>query len=342
MATLPTILLILAALSLGATVIATLIAFRSQREASSAIFPIVREEEINRAQRARVSIFVWVAITALFFGGWLGTLRLASPAPANPPTAAEVLPPTDFEPTEVAAVLESAPTDLPAEEAQVEQPAPTITAPAVEDTVEPTPSNTDTPVPTDTPTAEPATNTPTPLPTDTPTSVPTTTPTNTAVPPTDTPLPPSATPIPPTDTAESNASAVQATSTVSATVVNTDAVAAADSSSRTPAPDGIRVGPIEFATEITDDVQAIAPTDMFAEDVEKIFAVFPFSGMEQGLNFTVLWYKDGAEFAREEGQWVWGQNARSFTFVRPQGEGLYKLELWVNDTVVATKLFQLE
>ena len=71
MASLPTILLILAALSAGATVIAAIVAFRSQKEASSAIFPIVREEEHSRAQRARISIFVWIAITALFLGGWL-------------------------------------------------------------------------------------------------------------------------------------------------------------------------------------------------------------------------------------------------------------------------------
>src|SRR5262245_35089561 len=77
MLSLPTILLILAALSLGATIIAVMVALRSQREASSAIFPIVREEETLRAQRARLSIFVWMAITALFLGGWLATLRQA-------------------------------------------------------------------------------------------------------------------------------------------------------------------------------------------------------------------------------------------------------------------------
>ena len=71
MASLPTILLILAALSMGATVIAAIVALRSQKEADTAIFPIVREEQINRAQRARVSVFVWLAVTALFFGGWL-------------------------------------------------------------------------------------------------------------------------------------------------------------------------------------------------------------------------------------------------------------------------------
>ena len=80
MLSLPTILLILAALSLGATLIAVMIALRSQREASSAIFPIVREEETLRARRARLSIFVWIAVTALFLGGWLATLRQDTPS----------------------------------------------------------------------------------------------------------------------------------------------------------------------------------------------------------------------------------------------------------------------
>ncbi len=78
MDSLPTILLILAAISMGATVIAALVALRSMREARSAIFPIVREEETIRARRARVAIFVWLTITVLFLGGWLATLRLFS------------------------------------------------------------------------------------------------------------------------------------------------------------------------------------------------------------------------------------------------------------------------
>ena len=76
MVSLPTILLILAAVSIGASVIAAIIAFRSAREARSAIFPIVREEETVRAQRARIATFLLSAFTALFLGGWLATLRL--------------------------------------------------------------------------------------------------------------------------------------------------------------------------------------------------------------------------------------------------------------------------
>ena len=327
MATLPTILLILAALSIGATVIAGLIAFRSQREASSAIFPIVREEEINRARRARVSVFVWIAITALFIGGWLATLRLSSPAQPAEELAAAPVPGAPTEVAELAAEPVEPPTDTPA---PIVEPSFTATVAPTEEVEEPTATSTPSP----TATATPVPPTPTATPTQEPTSTPTAT--TTPVPPTETPLPlvPTVTPTPTADNT--------VVSPLPTPTVNSDAVAAAVTSDRTPAPTSVRVGPIEFSLEINDDLEAINPDDLFPEDADRVFAVFPFSGMEEGLPFKVLWFKDGMEFAREEGGWEWGNKARSFTYVRPQGEGLYKLELWVNDTVVATKLFEIE
>jgi hypothetical protein len=309
MASLPTILLILAALSAGATVLAILTAIRSQKEASSAIFPIVREEETIRARRARIYIFVWAAIAALFLGGWLATLRLSTqPRPDDavatqpPPTAVPVAPPTN--------------TPLP----------PTLTPEPVGDT----PTTTLLPIETS------LTDTPAPP---TPTTVlPSATPTQTAPPePSATAIPATATPVPPTTTPLPEATAtpepeVTATPTRPAPVV---------ASSRTPAPAGVKVGPIQFAVALTNDFAAIDPTDIFSPDVEKIYAIFPFKGMTQGLPFKAIWYQNGAEIAREEGEWIWGQQASSFTFLRPKGVGLYKLELYVNDTIVATKLFEI-
>lgn len=307
MASLPTILLILAALSAGATVIAAIIAFRSQREASSAIFPIVREEERTRAQRARISIFVWIAVTALFLGGWLATLRLsastetvAATPPLPPETeVAQAVPPTDTPPPPV----EPSPTVAP-----IENDAPTLT-----------PSPTDTPVPASTATPVP----PSPTLTNTPLPEPSATFTQTPVPPTNTPEPtltPTSTP-PPT-----------ATPTPVLIVPPSD---------RTPAPPGVRAGPITFAAELDDDMNPVEPTTTFTDGVPKIFAVFPFKGMSPGLAFKAIWYKNGVEVAREEGEWEWGQQGHSFAFLTPQGPGLYKLDLLVNDTVVATKLFEV-
>jgi hypothetical protein len=333
MLSLPTILLMLAALSLAATVIAMLVALRSQREASSAIFPIVREEETLRARRARLSIFVWIAVTALFVGGWLATLRQGMPeettvsASAGTPFAGE---------STVASVAIITPTDTPPPPAEPSA-TPTEVAQIIVQQVE-EPTVTDTPLPPDTATATtsptsttvPATSTLTPTPEPSATLTPTPLPSDTPVPPTPTPEPlptPTETPIPPTATPTRRVVVPQVAST---------------SPARTPAPPGVRVGPIQFATEITSDYEPIDPKTVFPKDTRSIYAVYQTSGMRKGLPFRVIWYQDGVELAREEGIWEWGTSDRSFTFMGPRGEGLYKLELYVHDSIVATNLFEIK
>jgi hypothetical protein len=103
----------------------------------------------------------------------------------------------------------------------------------------------------------------------------------------------------------------------------------------------VRVGPIEFATTIASDLRAINPTNRFPSGVKAIYAVYPVRGMRNGLPIKVVWYLNGTELARTEGAWEWASNTRSFTFFTPKGDGLYKLELYVHDTIVATNLFEI-
>jgi hypothetical protein len=101
------------------------------------------------------------------------------------------------------------------------------------------------------------------------------------------------------------------------------------------------MGPIEFGLDVTDDLKIINPGTVFSPTVETVYAVYPFSGMSKGLKFAVVWYYQGVELAREEIEWPFGDRASSYSFIHPRGPGLYKLELYVNDTVVATKLFEV-
>ncbi len=300
MVSLPTILLILAAISFGATVIATLVAIRSAREARSAIFPIVREEETVRARRARITVFVMSAITALFLGGWLATLRLA-PTSSDPVVA-------NVTPTQPAALTFV--TETPTLPAQA-LPQPTTAAPA---SVEPPVQVTDTPaVASAPPNGVEATPPLPPAPSPTPVP-PSPTPTHTS-----TPLPPTATFTP------TPAAIAQFVTPVS----------------RTPAPPGIKIGPIQFATKITSNIEAINPTDAFPQNTRSVYAVYPYSGMVDGLDFAAVWYQNGQELWRDEQVWRWGKTAQFYSFLNPPGEGLYKLDLYVNDTVVATGLFEI-
>lgn len=350
MASLPTILLILAAVSLAATCLAGLVAFRSQREAHSAIFPIVREEETTRAQRARISIFVWIAVTALFFGGWLATWQLAQPGQASSAVTGTAV--QENEPLEadgaafIVDVTETPqPTTEPTTETEVETDPESLeietTAQAEAEQAEPAPAQAEIKnepatstlaSPKATPTAQTSATTSSvvrlvtpPSPTSTATPQPATpTPTETAAPPTATPTNTS-TPEPPTPTPTSVLGALKDAAT----------------GPWRPAPADAKIGPIQFAGQITPDLDPVDPKEVFPANVKTIYAVFPFSGMSKDLDFTIVWYKNGAELARREGQWEWGAKASSYTFLTARGEGLYKLELYVHDSIMASKLFEI-
>jgi hypothetical protein len=268
---LPTILLILTAISIGATVIAILVALRSAREARTAIFPIVKEEESTRARRARVSILVWIAVTAILLGGWLAS-RLTptdetatSSDPESQPTAAGTVEFATQSPAEIPPTDTVSSPDTPAsEQAEATSPPPVTASP--------------TPVPA------------TPKPTETPTSVP----------PTPTPTRPP----------------------------------------KGPGPANAYMGPIEFATELGSPIQAVNPGTVFPPNT-KIYAVYPYNGMQNGVTFITVWYQNNVEIARDERQWEWGLQGRSYSFLLPPGEGQYKLELYANDTLLDSGSFEI-
>jgi hypothetical protein len=310
---LPTILLILAGISIGATVIAALISLRSAREARSAIFPIVREEETARAQRARIATFLLSALTALFLGGWLATLRLF-PVNGLPEVVADTEPAQPASPPAVAFVTETAAAITEAE--------------AITPTSTPLPPATLPPVSTTEPVAEaPVIPTTEAQPASIEPVVPTSLPPTAIIPPTVTPVPP--TPIP-ADTP----TPVPSTATPTLAFIPT-------SGPRTPAPDGARMGPIQFAADITPNIEAINPRDFFPQGTNAVYAVYPYSGMVDGVEFAAVWSQNGVELWRDQQKWRWGSKAQFYSYVNPPGDGLYKLELYVNDSVVATGIFEI-
>jgi hypothetical protein len=100
------------------------------------------------------------------------------------------------------------------------------------------------------------------------------------------------------------------------------------------------VGPIEFATEIGSPLRAVNPDTIFSGGI-KIYAVYSYSGMQNGISFSTVWYQNGLEIARDERQWEWGLQGRSYSYLIPPGEGQYKLDLYVNDSLLATGSFEI-
>jgi hypothetical protein len=109
-----------------------------------------------------------------------------------------------------------------------------------------------------------------------------------------------------------------------------------------PAPASAQIGPIAFATQITDRREPISPTTVFSDTVSRVYAVFPYSGMQKGINWTQVWYFNGVEFVRGQENWEWGGTDRSYVFTRLVGAGDYRLELYVNDELMASGEFAVQ
>lgn len=106
-----------------------------------------------------------------------------------------------------------------------------------------------------------------------------------------------------------------------------------------PAPASVQMGPIAFTTQVSDRREPVSPTTVFSETVNRVYATFPYSGMQNGLVWTQVWYFNDVEFSRGEETWEWGIDDRSYVFTKPVGAGDYRLELYVNDELVTSGAF---
>jgi len=280
------------------------VASRSISEARSSIFPIVREEGWARARRARFGAAIAALIAIGAASGFFGyaqpiLLDLRINLSEEATRLAEML--TAKLPAAQTDVIQTVPSSRQAENEQTTGTIiPTFTLAA--------PSTVITPAATPTQPDPTATISPTPTLTPSPTVMlqrPTPTPTSRA-----SPVPtPSATPSP------------------------------IPERSPVPPPPNATMGPITFAVEIDGRRMPVNPTQVFSSTMKRIYAVFPFSGMREGVPWTQVWYYNGLEFAREEGTWEWGSQDRSYIFVKPVGAGTYRLELYVSSKLLASGEF---
>ena len=110
----------------------------------------------------------------------------------------------------------------------------------------------------------------------------------------------------------------------------------------TPLPPGAQIGPIAFSTQVTARRQAISPTTVFSDTVNRIYAVFPYHGMRDGMAWSQVWYFNGVEFNRGQDTWNWGATDLSYVFTKVVGVGTYRLELYVNNTLLSSGEFAVQ
>lgn len=311
MAYLPLILLLLVAFFSAVTTVALIISLRAHREYRNTIFPVVREVEAFRVRQARVVALISLVLAVAAFGGWFTSQQRSNSFLSNTLLVRPVLPTDSFGNTTQAVItatlsLDASPT--PSSDLIVQA---TVT------------SDIFSPVPSESPTVT-ETATPTPM-------------LVTVVP--DVTMTPNSTPIP-----TSTSIPPSATATAAEVISPTQAI------SPTPTPElpdvdvpvGASLGPLDFAEAISDDRRPIDPAQSFPADTERIYVVFPYEGMRNGLPLTIIWYYQGQEFLRDAYEWSWGSSDRSFAFISPVGSGDYQVELKIGQQTLAQGSFVVQ
>lgn len=102
---------------------------------------------------------------------------------------------------------------------------------------------------------------------------------------------------------------------------------------------------VAFASGVTDDDEPIDPTTTFPAGTTKVYAVFDFSGMQDGMAYDAYWYRDGEEELHKT--WEWGLGETGTTWVNIFNDsgltpGDFELELYVGDLLLLEGEFAIQ
>ena len=102
---------------------------------------------------------------------------------------------------------------------------------------------------------------------------------------------------------------------------------------------------VAFALDVTDDDKPIDPGTTFPEGTTQVYAVFDFSGMEDGMTYDAYWYLDGHEDLHKSWEWSVGEKGTSWVNIFDDDgitPGNYELELYVGDQLVLIGEFTIQ
>lgn len=99
-----------------------------------------------------------------------------------------------------------------------------------------------------------------------------------------------------------------------------------------------------FSDGITDDDRPTNPTHMLPSGITTAYAFFDYENMRDGLAWSRVWYYEDEQVATGSDTWDMGPSGSAWTAVRanePLNPGRYRLELFVEETLVAASDFTI-
>lgn len=93
------------------------------------------------------------------------------------------------------------------------------------------------------------------------------------------------------------------------------------------------LGAIDFSTKISNDYEAIDPTNVFFAGDYTVYATFPYEGMADGMEWAWVWRHEGEVVEGGNELWEYGADGPGYIYFSPEegfSPGEYSLEVWVN------------
>jgi hypothetical protein len=113
-------------------------------------------------------------------------------------------------------------------------------------------------------------------------------------------------------------------------------VVLAESDGPGPGPDGgAAIGPIAFGSELDEQGAPVDEGTEFPTGTERLYGVFDYQGMQDGLTFNVTWMIDGEEASNQDFDWNLGEEGNANLYIygspdpSPLPDGTYELRLSV-------------
>jgi DNA-directed RNA polymerase subunit RPC12/RpoP len=102
---------------------------------------------------------------------------------------------------------------------------------------------------------------------------------------------------------------------------------------------------VAFAPDVTDDDEPINPGTTFPAGTTKVYTIFNFSGMKDGVTYDAYWYRDGQEELHKSWEWSLGENGTSWVNIfNDDGltSGNYELKVYVGEQLFLSGQFTIE
>ncbi|MDQ3706687.1 MAG: trypsin-like peptidase domain-containing protein [Chloroflexota bacterium] len=113
-------------------------------------------------------------------------------------------------------------------------------------------------------------------------------------------------------------------------------VVLAESDGPGPNPNGeSNIGPIAFASELDDEGLPVDEGTEFESGIERLYGVFDYAGLQDGMTFNITWLIDGEEASNQDFDWNLGEEGSANVYIygspdpSPLPDGTYELRLSV-------------